>query len=75
MFHGNTFSIKYANTDRNFRQELFRAAEPQDLGYKTGKSVTKRESRLQNRNLIYKTGLLGYKRDSQLAIHSTNRVT
>ena len=40
-----------------------------NLAYKTGKSFTKWESCLQNRNLIYKAGLLDYKRDSRLAIY------
>ncbi len=39
------------------------------LVYKTGKSFTKGESRLQNRNLIYKMGFLEYKRDSRLTIY------
>ena len=34
-----------------------------------GLSFTKRESRLQNKILNYKTGLLEYKRDSRLAIY------
>ncbi len=39
------------------------------LVYKTGKSFTKGESRLQNRNPIYKKGTLRYKRDSRLTIY------
>ncbi len=34
-----------------------------------GLSFTKRESKLQNEILIYKTGLLDYKWDSRVAIH------
>ena len=40
-----------------------------NLAYKTGFSFTKGESRLQNRNLIYKMGFLEYKRDSRPAIY------
>ena len=39
------------------------------LVYKTGKSFTKGESRLQNRNPIYKKGTLRYKRDSRITIY------
>lgn len=39
------------------------------LVYKTGKSFTKGEPRLQNRNFIYKMGTLHYKRDSRLTIY------
>ena len=42
--------------------------------YHTGPEKKSLESRLQNRNLIYKTGLLGYKRDSRLAIYQKRKV-
>lgn len=39
-----------------------------------GLSFTKRESKLQNEILIYKTGFLDYKWDSRVAIHQETDV-
>ena len=38
-----------------------------------GLSITKREIRLQSGILHYKMGLLGYKRDSRVAIHQPDQ--